>query len=413
MYRILVILLVFISGALCAQEGKLLNRILAEGSPLVQQVIANHEAYELQVIYSEIYRKQDGSVSLTPHELFIDDDAYFYPASTVKFPVALFAVEKINEINRSEITLETPIAFGAGAAPQYSVFGDHTARDSILTIGHLIKKVFLTSDNEAYNLLYAFVGQETINKKLQALDDRNNKITHRVGDGRYDLASNRYGNPFVFFKNGKILYSESQSYNDDTYEARQQANCRKGVGYVEDGVTVQAPFDFCNKNYLSLKTLHQIMSRFVYPALVDENDRFNITDKQREVLLSYMGARPRESKFPTYDSSYYDSYVKFFVVGDEEERMPEGLRIFNKVGYAYGYLTDVAYIVDLDSNIEFFVSATIHVNADGIYNDDAYEYDSIGIPFLSELGRLILEHERKKNNVVRLPLTNIRKLKYD
>jgi hypothetical protein len=43
------------------------------------------------------------------------------------------------------------------------------------------------------------------------------------------------------------------------------------------------------------------------------------------------------------------------------------------------------------------LTATILVNKDGIFNDDAYEYDEVGIPFLAALGRAIytLELDRK------------------
>ena len=65
------------------------------------------------------------------------------------------------------------------------------------------------------------------------------------------------------------------------------------------------------------------------------------------------------------------------------------IKIYNKVGYAYGYLTDCAHIVDTKNNISFTLTATIHVNKNQIFNDDTYEYDEIGIPFLAELGRQI------------------------
>ena len=53
-------------------------------------------------------------------------------------------------------------------------------------------------------------------------------------------------------------------------------------------------------------------------------------------------------------------------------------------------------VVDFENKIEFFLSAIIHVNENGIYNDDQYEYDQIGVPFMSELGRKIYEHELKR-----------------
>jgi hypothetical protein len=73
--------------------------------------------------------------------------------------------------------------------------------------------------------------------------------------------------------------------------------------------------------------------------------------------------------------------------GDTKEDIPDHINIHNKVGDAFGYLMDNAYIVDTKYNVSFLVTATIHVNRNGIFNDDDYEYDSIGFPFLAELGR--------------------------
>ena len=46
---------------------------------------------------------------------------------------------------------------------------------------------------------------------------------------------------------------------------------------------------------------------------------------------------PHECEFPRYDrEKYYDSYVKFFMFGDSKAPMPQGVRIFNKVGLPMG-----------------------------------------------------------------------------
>jgi hypothetical protein len=89
------------------------------------------------------------------------------------------------------------------------------------------------------------------------------------------------------------------------------------------------------------------------------------------------------------NTEYYDSYVNFFMLGDLEKPISDHIKIYNKVGYAYGYLTDCAYIVNVKNDISSTITATIHVNPNGIFNDDAYEYKTIGIPFLAELGRQI------------------------
>ena len=51
--------------------------------------------------------------------------------------------------------------------------------------------------------------------------------------------------------------------------------------------------------------------------------------------------------------------------------------IFNKVGWAYGFLSDVSYVVDFENKVEFLVAAVIHVNENQTYNDGVYEYEKI------------------------------------
>lgn len=81
--------------------------------------------------------------------------------------------------------------------------------------------------------------------------------------------------------------------------------------------------------------------------------------------------------------------------GDSKENIPLHIKIYNKVGNAYGTMIDCAYIVDQKNNIEFMLSATILTNKDGIFNDNIYEYDSISLPFLAELGRQLYKKSRR------------------
>ena len=103
---------------------------------------------------------------------------------------------------------------------------------------------------------------------------------------------------------------------------------------------------------------------------------------------------PTESTFPKYDTTeYYDAYCKFLLYGSAKGSIPKSIRIFNKVGDAYGFLTDITYIVDFEKKIEFALSATIYVNANEIFNDDKYEYETVGYPFMKNLGKAIYDYE--------------------
>jgi len=121
-------------------------------------------------------------------------------------------------------------------------------------------------------------------------------------------------------------------------------------------------------------------------------------DEDYRFVYKYMSMVPRESAFPYYDSmEYWDTYVKFILYGNEKKSMYPGIRIFNKVGDAYGYLIDVAYVVDFKNSIEFMLTATIQSDTDGIINDDNYDYETIGYPFLKNLGKVIYEYELSRS----------------
>lgn len=143
--------------------------------------------------------------------------------------------------------------------------------------------------------------------------------------------------------------------------------------------------------------LHNILKAVMLPEGVTPSERFNLTDEDYEFLWTCMSRLPSESAYPSYPApDYWDSYVKFFMFGDSKEPMPKNIRIFNKVGEAYGFLTDVAYIVDFENNVEFLLAATIHVNENQIYNDGKYEYDEIGFPFLAKLGSAVYDYEKTR-----------------
>jgi hypothetical protein len=63
------------------------------------------------------------------------------------------------------------------------------------------------------------------------------------------------------------------------------------------------------------------------------------------------------------------------------------------VGWAYGFLTDASYVVDFAHSTEFMLAATIYANSDDTLNDDQYEFETVGRPFLYRLGQTIYNYE--------------------
>lgn len=159
--------------------------------------------------------------------------------------------------------------------------------------------------------------------------------------------------------------------------------------------------DFSERNNISVQTLQEILKAVIFPAAVPTNRRFNLTPDDYNFLHRCMSMVPQESRFPKYNpNEFYDSYGKFFLFGGNKEHMPKNIRIFNKAGWAYGYLIDNAYIVDFENDIEFFLTAVILANENQIFNQDKYEYNTVGLPFMNKLGNLVYQHElvRKKKH---------------
>jgi len=155
--------------------------------------------------------------------------------------------------------------------------------------------------------------------------------------------------------------------------------------------------DFTTHNNLPLADLQQILRSVLFPQSVPEQQRFDLSQDDYTFLHQYMSELPFESGHPHYDTSeYFDSYCKFFMFKSGRTHIPAYIRIFNKPGWSYGFLTDAAYIVDFKNRIEFMVSAVIYVNSDGVLNDDKYEYDETGYPFFKEVGNIVYHYELKR-----------------
>ena len=111
-----------------------------------------------------------------------------------------------------------------------------------------------------------------------------------------------------------------------------------------------------------------------------------------------MSILPRQSDYPSFPDfdKHYDGYCKFFLYGDTKDKIPDNIKIFNKVGLAYGFVIDNAYIIDIRNNVEFLLTAVIYSNPNETMNDDDYDYEKISIPFLAGLGRKVYELELKR-----------------
>ncbi|WP_018479240.1 serine hydrolase [Pontibacter roseus] len=388
----------------------MIENILSAKPEQFKEILDNAEKHRLQILYTQIDRDEQNRPHFTSYTYRVNPQEYFYPASTVKLPGALVALEKLNELNIPGLDKYTPLKVDSAYSRQTAVTGDSTSADGKASIAHYIKKLFLVSDNDAYNRLYEFVGQQRLNQALHEKGFQDVQLVHRLDISRTP-DENRHTNPFTFYKDDQIIYQQPLVHNPTRFhQARYDGML--GKGYIDGDKLINGPMDFTGKNYITLEVLQGILKSVLLPEAVPEQQRFNLTDDDYAFLYRYMSMLPRESDYPAYNPKEYpDSYVKFLLYGTSKERIPDNVRIFNKIGNAYGFLLDNAYIVDFDKGVEFMLTAVISVNENGTYNDGQYEYEEIGYPFLRNLGRAIYEHEvkRKKEH---LPDLSKFRLKY-
>jgi len=349
------------------------------------------DTFQYQLIYTRIDRDKKNRPQFKSFYLNVDKDRYFNPASMVKLPTALLALEKLNEQQIPGVDKYTVMLTDSSFDRQTKVLNDSSAVDGLPSIAHYIRKIFLVSDNDAYNRLYEFAGQETLNKKLWEKGYKDSRITRRFVTMTEE--QNRHTNRIRFIKNGKLVNEQPAAYNQLPFDFSKKIFIGRGH-FNRDDSLIYAPMDFTTHNNMPLQDLQQMLQSVLFPGSVKRRQRFNLTDDDRKFLYQYMSELPSESSHPKYDTTeFFDSYTKFFMFKADKSKIPAHIRVFNKTGWSYGFLTDVAYIVDFKNKVEFMLSGVIYVNSDAVLNDDKYEYKQTGYPFFKEVGNIIYEYE--------------------
>ena len=385
------------------QNDSTIERILANiQHEQAKKIIADPNQYRCQVIYTQIDRDAKGSPRFTHHRFNVDSNLYFNPASMVKMPLAFLSLEKLNEMKIAGVNKYTSMAFDSSHEKQVALRTDSSAKNFKPSIAQFIRRAMLISENDPYNRMYQFVGQEAANRKLIEKGYSSSRITRQFMG--YTEDQNRHTNGIRFFDAaGKLVYHQQPAYNRDSI--RFPSPIMIGEKHINrNDELVNGPFDFTRHNNISLDDMRQMLQAVLYPSSVPKHQRFNITEADRLFMLKYMSQYPSETPYPNYDSTiFYDSYVKFFFQ-DSSHTIPPHIRIFNKVGWAYGFLTDVSYVMDTQNNIDYMLSATVYVNSDGVINDSKYDEESMGFPFFRALGKAVYEYELKRTRKHQPPL---------
>lgn len=377
--------------------------LLQKNPELFGQILKHPTHHEVQILYTQIDRDKNNIPHFKSFGYRLDPTWYFYPASTVKLPTAIFALEKINELKIDGLDKNTPLRIDSAYERQTSVRTDSSSENSLPSIAHYIKKVLLTSDNDGHNRLFEFVGRAEINDKLKKHGSKYSRIVNRLAIGDKGIWA-KHTNPFTFYKDDQIIYKQDAQYDPKDYEMPWLKNTVQGIAYMNAAdELVHEPWSFEGLNVYALADQQLMLKKLLFPEAFPVKQRFNLTEDDYRFIYYYMSRSPQEVTYPKYDANeFWPTYSKFVYFGrDKSISSFQNIRSFNKYGDSYGYNIDNAYIVDFEKGVEFLVSVVVQSNQNGIYNDGIYEYETVTYPFLKNLGEVLYQEELKRPKLIK------------
>ena len=350
-----------------------------KGDGFLKEILKNKENYEIQIIYTEIKRDKEGEPHFIDFEFQVDENTYFYPASTIKLPIVILTLDKINELRSEGINVSLKSKITLSPLDQEMSL---IQKDSITSFQNLIADILLVSDNSASNVLIDFIGYNHFNAKMNQAGFNKTYLNHKFSpDPNYTIDWEI-----------KTMFNDLISSNEERDIVTADDNIlglKKGEKKFKDGIVELGSLDFSQKNRSSIIDMHNIIKRIIFPSKFDDDNAFNLNVEDYDFLRYWMSRFTHEdlgNKFIT-DKKYFESYNKFFIHGADTVVTNKNIRVYNKIGQAYGTSTDNAYIKNYQDDVEFFLTATIYTNKNNIINDNVYEYEETAIPFLAKLSQ--------------------------
>lgn len=344
--------------------------LLVRKNPQVFAAIrSNPEAFRLQVEYAY----QSGG--RWRHESLRRNAEWNAPASMVKVPMAIFALLRLSQLQLPRSTLLSVPEAPACAEPALLAQPESVER--------ALERMLIISDNAAFNRVFEFVGAERVPSLLRRFGFPYARLQARLSACTPEQ-NRRSSSAQLSDNKGQLLWQKSAA---NVLLRAPENGPKPSVGQAHKDhleVLQPGPRDFALSNHWRLCDMHaltlamaEVQPHPLWQALSPEDQDF---------LKRTLRTLPREAGFS--ESDYPDRWGKFLYAGDLPGRFPPELQIINKIGQAYGFLNDSAWIQR--GTQQCVLSASIYVNADGVVNDDRYDYADVGIPFLAEFGRQLL-----------------------
>ncbi len=361
---------------------------LLRAEPACAAVLAEAKAHRLQVLLAEPFAAADGTLALRRSQLG-DPTQYFYPASSIKLCGAIATLLTLNEHNRAHGTslgLDSKLTIEPRFAADTRIDNDPTNVDGgTLTVRHALRKLFLVSDNAAYNHCFDLCGQDGINRAMWNGGFASVRLWHRLSEPRTHAESAVTRSVRV----DDVVFAA----RDARVELRNDAFGELDVGtaYLQGDKRIERAMSFADKNAIALRDLQDVLVEVVRPEIDTGKRGFpGLTVEQRAFVVQALGEYPRQSRNPRYDVAKTPDHACKFVLRGLRDVVPaEHLRVYDKIGRAYGFSIENAYVEDTRTGRGFFLAIVLYTNPDGVLNDDQYAYEELADPFLDAVGRAV------------------------
>jgi hypothetical protein len=361
---------------------------LLRAEPACAPILADAASHRLQILLAEPVVDAAGRITLRRSRLG-DPRQYFYPASSIKLCGAIAALQHLNAHNRahgSALGLASPLVIEPRFPGDIRIAADASEVDhGVLTVGHALRKLLLVSDNAAYNHCFDLCGQAGVNRAMWDAGFATARLWHRLSEARTD-AEHGVTRPV---RVGEALFPARDAAVSLTNDAFTELEV--GTAWLDGGKRIDGPMSFARKNAIALQDLQDVLVEVVRPEIDTGKRGFpELTTGQRAFLVQALGELPRESRNPRYvPATTPDHHCKFVLRGVRRVVPAEHVRVFDKIGRAYGFSIENAWIEDTRTGAGCFLAIVLYTNPDGVLNDDRYGYEEIADPFLDAVGEVV------------------------
>jgi hypothetical protein len=375
MSTLIVALLCAAQSAPASETPDLIQQIFAASPEAFQPVLAQAEQRRVQVLITEIGTPANPR-ALVRHRFRVGAE-YLYPASALKPAAAIAAIQTVQALAGKaapDIVLKQPLALDR-------VLQRDTSHTTNLAVA--VRKALIVSSNTAYNRLYEVSGQEALNRSMWDAGLVNVRLSHRLSR-ILSVEDNRLTPAWATRQHGRDLATPERRSALDLVN-RSSKRLHVGRAYRERGQLVDAPMNFATKNHMALEDLQNLLLLLIRPNTEHGMAGFDLRPPHRAALIDALSTLPHLSKWPVWSRRDFDPYrFKPFLRGLERVQPLSSLRIVSKAGKAYGFRVDNAYIEDRRTGRAFLLTAGLHVDIDGVLNDDKYDYE-LADRFLADL----------------------------